>query len=329
MNKYTQLNENERILIDHLFNKEKFSICEIANKLKRNKSTISREIKRNTINGIYNFQHAQHKYKSRQWHKHMFYLEKYSEFTNYFLKYFDKNFYGVKATINKIKSIDESIKIPCFKQIYNWIKSRRWELKPSDKLRSRRKNGNRKRTLGIFSKFTDRYVFPIWLRPKYIDLRRELDHYEIDFVIGKKSSGYDNLITITDRLSRKTFITKIKSKNPMKTNSAIYKVFKENNVKPKSITIDNGLEFQKIGILASWLRCKVYYCEPYASYQRGSNENVNGLIRRQYKKGTDFNLITDEEIIRLQDKINSMPREMFNWLSSDDVYKIKKNRTTL
>ena len=329
MNKYTQLNENERTLIDHLFNIENLSISKIAQKLNRNKSTISREIKRNTIDGIYSFSFAHKKYKCRQWHKHMFYLEKYLDFTEYFKIWFDKRYHGVKATINKIKTSVLNIKIPSFKQVYNWIKSGRWIIKPCDRLRSKRKNGNRKRTIGIFSKFKDKYVFPIWLRPKNIDLRQELGHYEIDFIIGKKSKGFDNLITITERVSRKTFITKIRSKNPMKTNSVIYKIFKENNIKPKSLTIDNGIEFEKIGLLASWLNCKVYFCEPYASYQRGSNENVNGLIRRQYKKGTDFNLITDDEITKLQNKINSMPREMFDWLSSDDIYKIKNSTTIL
>jgi IS30 family transposase len=84
----------------------------------------------------------------------------------------------------------------------------------------------------------------------------------------------------------------------------------------KSITIDNGLEFQKIGILAGWLKCKIYYCEPYASYQRGSNENFNGLVRRMWKKQTDFTLIPDETIKFIQDKINNMPRKILNWKSS-------------
>ena len=56
----------------------------------------------------------------------------------------------------------------------------------------------------------------------------------------------------------------------------------------------------------------MYFCEPYASYQRGSNENLNGLVRRMYKKKTNFNEITDEDIYNLQERINNMPREIFN-----------------
>ena len=63
-----------------------------------------------------------------------------------------------------------------------------------------------------------------------------------------------------------------------------------------SITFDNSFEFDTIWILAKWLNCKVYYCNNYASCQRGSNDNINGLVRRLYKKGTNFNEISDQEI---------------------------------
>ena len=62
----------------------------------------------------------------------------------------------------------------------------------------------------------------------------------------------------------------------------------ENKLYVRSITSDNGLEFQRLGVLAKLLNFKAYYCEPYASYQRGSNENVNGLVRRWFKKRNKF-----------------------------------------
>lgn len=199
-------------------------------------------------------------------------------------------------------------------------------LTPKDRLRFRRKNGYRKRKQGMFAKFKDKYVFPIWMRPKHIDSREEFGHYEIDYVIGKKENGFENLITITERKTRYGFIKKVKTKNPMKCNSIIYNVFKSRNIIPLSITIDNGIEFEKIGLLAHWLKCKVYFCEPYASYQRGSNENFNGLVRRTYKKGTNFSLITEEEIRDLQMSINLMPREMFNWKSSLELFEEEINK---
>ena len=90
----------------------------------------------------------------------------------------------------------------------------------------------------------------------------------------------------------------------------------------KSITIDNGIECSNIGLLAKWINCYVYYCEPYTSYQRGSNEHINGIIRRFWKKRTDFSNLSNEEILDTQNKINQMPRDIFNWKSS--LYLLKK-----
>ena len=100
---YKHLVESERNLIDFLFNQEKKSICEIERLLKRNKSTIFREIKRNTINARYNCVLAQRKYRERFYHKYFFHNRKYFEFNNLFKQYYEKRYHGVYATINKIR----------------------------------------------------------------------------------------------------------------------------------------------------------------------------------------------------------------------------------
>ena len=116
-------------------------------------------------------------------------------------------------------------------------------------------------------------------------------------IIGKREHGYENLITFQERKTRMVFIEKIKTKDPMKLNSKvyqliIYQLIKRNNLYVKSIAIDNVIEFSKIGLPAKWIKCHVYFCEPYTSYQRGSNEHVNGIIRRFWKKGTDFSQLS-------------------------------------
>lgn len=274
-----KLSHNERFLIDILFNQERKTITNIARILNRSKSTISREIKRNTFDGYYNYEIAQEKTIARRWHNHSIYLLKYKDYTNEFIKKFDKRFSGIKTTFFKLKT---NIK-PTWRQIYNWIKSNRWEIKRKDLLRKTCVKGG-KRTKGIFSKFTNSFVIPIWAGPKSIDNRNEFGHWEMDLIIGKKEHGYENLITFQERKTRIVFIEKIKTKDPMKLNSTVYQLIKKNNLKVKSITIDNGFEFSKIGLLAKWINCYVYFCEPYASYQRGSNEHVNGIIRRFWKK---------------------------------------------
>lgn len=315
---YTQISLYERKLIDYLYNEQKRSISFISRELKRSKSSISREIKRNqTING-YNFEVANKKYETRQYHKHSMHTLKYQEFTELFLKFYDKKVHGVEATWEKIKGMNLSIKIPSCRQVFNWIKNSRWVIKRNDRLRQYYKKGG-KRTNGIFSKFINKFVLPIWTRPNYINNRYEYGHWEVDLVVGLKNRGYDNLITLTERVTRETYIKRLKTKNPFKCNSGIYDIIKENNLEVKTITCDNGIEFEKIGLLAKRLNINVYICDPYASFQRGSNEHVNGLIRRFYKKGTDFTFVRDEDILDMQNKINSMPRKMFNWKSSLEV----------
>ena len=124
-----------------------------------------------------------------------------------------------------------------------------------------------------------------------------------------------------ERKTRMVFIEKIKTKDPMKLNSKVYQLIKRNNLYVKSIAIDNVIEFSKIGLPTKWIKCHVYFCEPYASYQRGSNKHVNGIIRRFWKKRTDFSQLSCSNILDTQNKINKMPREIFNWKSSLDLFK--------
>ena len=79
-------------------------------------------------------------------------------------------------------------------------------------------------------------------------------------IIGKREHGYENLITFQERKTRMVFIEKIKTKDPMKLNSKVYQLIKRNNLYVKSITIDNGIEFSKIDLLAKWIKCHVYFC---------------------------------------------------------------------
>lgn len=96
-------------------------------------------------------------------------------------------------------------------------------------------------------------------------------------------------------------------------------MIKENNLEVKTLTLDNGIEFERIGLLAKQMHFKVYQYDPYASFQRGSNEHLNGMIRRTWKKGTDFNLVSDLELQNVINAINNMPRKNFNWLSANQM----------
>ena len=93
----------------------------------------------------------------------------------------------------------------------------------------------------------------------------------------------------------------------------MYLIIRDEKLLVKNITVDNGLEFQMMDITAKQFNFKVYYCQPYSSFQRCTNENINGLIRRWYKKGTDFILVSEDKIKTLEWKVNNIPRKMFGY----------------
>ena len=121
--KYYQLNLKSRQLIQYLYNEERLSITKISERLKINKSTISREIKRNSNFGIYDAEIANKKALNRHSHKYFFNNMKYAEFTNLFLEFFEKNFFGINATYHLIDIKFPKVKKPCLRQIFNLINS--------------------------------------------------------------------------------------------------------------------------------------------------------------------------------------------------------------
>ena len=88
----------------------------------------------------------------------------------------------------------------------------------------------------------------------------------------------------------------------------------------KSITVDNGVEFSDFDGITKGNRTLLFYCHPYSSWERGSNENANKLIRRWIPKGDDIGLYSDKEIQEIENYINSIPRKIFNGLSANEVY---------
>jgi len=325
MKSYNHFSEKERFFIEIAFNIEHKSIREIAKNLGKSPSSVSREIKRNSFNGKYIAQYANSLSKERTWHSHSMYLFKYNEFTNLFLKLFDKRCCGVYSTMFFIKRDHPDIKTPSVRQTYRWINSDRWIIKRNDRLRRVYKKG-RKRQLGIFSTINSLYVKPIWVRPKVIDLRLEFGHWEADLILGKQCNNYKNILTLSERKTRILYACFVKNKFAWTINNYLKKLIKDNELFVKSITIDNGVEFERIGIFAKHTGITIYTCDPYASFQRGTNENLNGFIRRYWRKGTDFNSYTDQDLERILNEINSMPRKIFDMKSSKYMYEKEKSR---
>lgn len=166
-------------------------------------------------------------------------------------------------------------------------------------------------------------------RPPEIDDRAELGDWEMDCVVGKKRTK-EVLLVLSERKSRKEIIIKMKDKTADSVVRALDRLERRYGAMFskvfRTITVDNGTEFSDVeGLERSCLRkgqsrTKVYYCHPYSSYERGTNENINGMIRRWFPKGTDFGKVTAKAIKAVEDWINTYPRGILGFFTADDIF---------
>ena len=160
-------------------------------------------------------------------------------------------------------------------------------------------------------------------RPDDIDTREEFGHWEMDTVIGKRGESKHSLLVMTERKTREELMFLLTEHTTEQVVSCINRLEEKWGEKFsrifKTITVDNGTEFSDCeGLEKSILqdgenRTKIYYCHPYSSYERGSNENQNKLIRRKVPKGTNFDDRTESDIQEVENWINNYPRLLFGW----------------
>ena len=145
-------------------------------------------------------------------------------------------------------------------------------------------------------------------RPKAADDRSEPGHLEMDTVVSCHN-GRGGLLVMIDRCTRRYFIEKISEISQAEVVGALKRLGKRRGFrKAKSVTTDNGCEFLDPGAMKKALGCDVYYTRAYASYEKGSVENCNRIVRRWYPKGTDFGLCTRRDVARLESTINGIHR---------------------
>lgn len=147
-------------------------------------------------------------------------------------------------------------------------------------------------------------------RPEVVNQRSRLGDYEIDLIVGPKNKGA--ILTIVDRLSRECRICLLSGKSSEKVCSSVISSLPDN---AKTITSDNGTEFTDHKEVSSKRNLQYYFAHPYASYERGSIENLNGLIRQYIPKGVGFDFIKVEEIKIIEEKLNNRPRKVLDFLT--------------
>lgn len=155
-------------------------------------------------------------------------------------------------------------------------------------------------------------------RPEEINSRTTFGHWELDSVIGKAKGKHESVLALTERLTRYEIILRALSKTKQATVTALCSIIRQFPAKTfQSITVDNGSEFQDcVGMEqdeSGNKRLIVYYCHPYTSCERGSNERNNRVIRRYLPKGKSLSRLTQADCDRIADTINDMPRKILGY----------------
>lgn len=155
-------------------------------------------------------------------------------------------------------------------------------------------------------------------RPKIADQKTEFGHFEIDTVVGKGHKSY--LLTVVDKANKMTCIRKMPNKLASTVVETFNDIVKTTFYDFKTITADNGTEFADHEKIAKLTGADFYFARPYRSSDRGLNEHTNGLIRRFFPKGTDFNDVSDEEISKVEFTLNARGRASLDYHSPNDVF---------
>ncbi len=155
-------------------------------------------------------------------------------------------------------------------------------------------------------------------RPAIVDTRMRLGDWEVDTIIGK---GHRKAImTLTERKSRLALLRKVERKTAQAVGDAVIDLLKPLADRTHTITSDNGREFAHHERIAESLEKNIYFAYPYASWERGSNENMNGPVRQYFPKKRGFITITDEEIEMVMHRLNNRPRKCLDFRTPNQVF---------
>lgn len=319
---HKRLSYKERIVIETLL-KENKSKNYIAKQLKRNRTTITREVNLWVIKPTDIYKADMAHWYALQLNKSKKYSDKINAYPKLKVFIYRNLILGTSPELMagrlKILHPNDPIMSISHESIYKHIYKHRQtnlgrkliKLLPYQhhKRRQKRKFGkNRPRIKNQTS---------IDSRPNHVELRLEVGHWEGDLMIGvgqKSAIG-----TIVERKTRYTFIVKLENR---KSETVTHQFAKIVNTLPKFITktmtYDNGMEMANHQWLTNNTGMDVYFAHPYSSWERGTNENTNGLIRRFLPKGTDFNNVTEEQLKAIEKNLNNRPKKVLGYRTPNE-----------
>jgi IS30 family transposase len=281
----------------------------------KHKSVVSRELKRNcdSRSGHYDGDLAQRKCESRERLK-----PKHERFTESIKKYIEE---GLEKKLSPEQIVGtaklEGVECVSHERIYEhvWADKRKKGLLHTHlrtKGKKYRKRGSYKDNRGSLKNRVD-----IDQRPEIVEQRERFGDLEIDTIIGKNHQGA--ILTINDRATGVLKMRKLTGKNAELLADKTIEALMPWKTHIKTITSDNGKEFAAHERIAQELGIDFYFAHPYHSWQRGSNENLNGLIRQYIPKKSDFSSFSDQYIQWVEDELNNRPRKRFSFNTPNKI----------
>lgn len=326
MKKYSQLSYNERVKISQ-FQQSKFSITEIAETLGRSKSTISRELSRNEFPpGSYWPDSAQ--LQTTQRRKRGCLIDRQKELKDFIMDKLCCHYWTPEQIAGFLKHRQKALPYVSHETIYSWLyqssqkKEKLWKFLP----RHKAKRGLRKSKGAGKSRIPNRVS--IHERPSIGQKRKVFGHWEGDLMSFKKNSQH--ILVLRERKSMLTLSVPLPSKRADSTAQAILALLEEiPKDARKTITFDNGGEFARHEIVAQNLKLQTFFCDPYASWQKGGVENSNGRLRRDLPRKTDVKSMNKEDFNEVIVNYNSTPRKNLRWKTPFEVFKNNLERVAL
>lgn len=311
MRHYTQLTREQRYQI-YALKKAGHSQSQIAELLGVHKSTIHRELKRNCGQRGYRPKQAHQFAEQRGQHKHCQRIKTETWALIESRLYLDWSPEQIAGWLRRTKQPTVS-----HERIYQYVladKKSGGVLYQHLRCKKQRKKryGARDRRGQIPGRKS------IEDRPAIVDQRSRLGDWELDTIIGK---GHKQaIVSLTDRTTRLALFAKVEKKTAEQVSTTIIRLLSPYADKVLTLTSDNGKEFARYEEMSKALEAEFYFAHPYSSWERGTNENMNGLIRQYFPKNCDFRTVTDRDIQIAMERLNNRPRKCLGYRTPNEVF---------
>lgn len=336
---FKQLTYKDRVKIETLYNDQHLNYTQIGDILGKHRTTISRDIKLGLIEletsylpvWKYCAEVAQRKNEENETAKGInLKIGNNIKLANFIEKEIKEEKSSPEVIEYKIKQSKFTTTL-CYKTIYNYIDKEILDIKRKDLTYGKyEKDEKNKKEESDYLK-PNKEGKTIHDRPKEIETREIIGHWEMDLVEGLKGQKEPYLLVLSERKTRKEIIELIPDKSAKSVGKALDRIERQLGVRKfretfKTITTDNGAEFRNWETIersytgSKKKRTNQYFADAYSSWQRGTNENINKMIRRFLPKKTSFKGLKQEDIKRIEKWINNYPRKIFKFKTSEEYY---------